>query len=117
MSASLSTTVPRAVSGARAWRRPFATTAVTFAALYALAVAVGLIVISLVRQPLTEGSSYYVDVARNLVNGRGLVIDAIWSYSTPPLTLPRPAFELWQPMASFVAAAPMYVFGATLNAA
>lgn len=35
------------------------------------------------------------------------MIDSIWSYSTPPLILPRPAFELWQPMATFVAALPM----------
>jgi hypothetical protein len=64
-----------------------------------------------------EGSAYYVAVARNLVNGRGLVTDALWSYATPPLVVPRPAFELWQPLASFVAAAPMTVLGPTLGAA
>jgi dolichyl-phosphate-mannose-protein mannosyltransferase len=117
MSASLTTTLPRGVARARAWRRPAATTALTVAALYGVAVVVGLLVIALVRQPLSEGTSYYVDVARNLATGRGLVVDAIWSYATPPLTLPRPAFELWQPMASFVAALPMAVLGPTFNAA
>jgi hypothetical protein len=117
MTASFSTTLPRAASGVRARRRPAVTTAVIFAALYGLAAAVGLVVIALIRQPLSEGSSYYVDVARNLVSGRGIVVDAIWSYATPPLTLPRPAFELWQPMASFVAAAPMAILGPSFNAA
>lgn len=116
MNASFTTTAGT-VAGARVWRRPAIATATTFAALYGLAVAVGLLVIALVREPLTEGTSYYVDVARNLVSGRGLVIDAIWSYATPPLILPRPAFELWQPVASFIAAAPMTVFGTAFNAA
>ena len=77
------------------------------AGLYTFAVAVRLWAAGLIAFPLSEGSAYYVAVARNLVAGRGLVIDSIWSYSTPPLILPRPAFELWQPMATFVAALPM----------
>jgi len=85
--------------------------------LYAFALAVRLFVVGLVSFPLSEGSAYYIAVARNVATGRGLVIDAIWSYTTPPLTLPRPAFELWQPMASFVAALPMAFFGTTFNAA
>lgn len=97
--------------------RPLVATVTSFAALYGLALAVGLVVIALVRDPLSEGTSYYVDVARNLVSGRGFVIDAIWSYATPPMTLPRPAFELWQPVASFVAAVPMAVLGPSFNAA
>ena len=117
MSASLAAINRRAVANARAWRRPAVATFITIVGLYGLAVAVGLVATALVREPLSEGTSYYVDVARNLVSGRGLVIDAIWSYATPPLTLPRPAFELWQPMASFVAAVPMTVLGPSFSAA
>jgi hypothetical protein len=72
---------------------------------------------ALVTFPLTEGSAYYVTVARNLAEGRGLVIDALWSYATPPLVLPRPAFELWQPLASLVMAVPMTVLGSSFAAA
>ncbi len=72
---------------------------------------------SLVRFPLSEGSAYYVAVARNMVTGHGPVIDAIWSYSTPPLVLPRPAFELWQPLASYVMAIPMLIVGPGFSAA
>ncbi len=50
-------------------------------------------------------------MSQNLAAGRGLVIDSIWSYATAPLILPRPAFELWQPLASFVYAVPMTVLG------
>lgn len=74
--------------------------------LYAFAFAVRLWAVGLISFPLTEGSAYYVTVARNVIALRGLVIDSVWSYATPPLILPRPAFALWQPMATFVAALP-----------
>jgi hypothetical protein len=67
--------------------------------------------------PDPEDVAYYVGVARNLVGGRGLVIDAIWSYATPPLTFPRPAFELWLPLPTILASAPMALFGPTFRAA
>jgi 4-amino-4-deoxy-L-arabinose transferase-like glycosyltransferase len=86
-------------------------------ALFAGALVVRAWAIGLIRFPMTEGSAYYVDVARNLATGRGLVVDAIWSYATPPLTLPRPAFELWQPLASILAAVPMALLGPTFDAA
>jgi hypothetical protein len=77
--------------------------------LYVFALTVRLWAVGLIHFPMTEGSAYYVAVARNLVSGRGLVVDSIWSYATPPLVLPRPAFELWQPIATLMAALPMSV--------
>jgi hypothetical protein len=85
--------------------------------LFGMALALRLWAIAQVQFPLTEGSAYYVAVARNLVDGRGLEIDAIWSYATPPLALPRPAFELWQPLASLIAAAPMTLLGSSFATA
>jgi hypothetical protein len=67
--------------------------------------------------PASEDSAYYVGVARNLLQGHGLVSNAMWSYATPPLVLPKPAFELWMPMATFVVAIPMALFGTTFGAA
>ncbi len=68
--------------------------------------------------PRPEDSAYYVGVARNLVEGRGLVSDALWTYQTPPLIVPpRPAFEVWLPLPTFLAAIPMALFGATFHAA
>ncbi len=67
--------------------------------------------------PKPEDTAYYVGVARNLLEGRGLVSDALWSYATPPLEFPRPAFEVWLPLPTFLAAIPMAVFGPTFAAA
>lgn len=67
--------------------------------------------------PKPEDTAYYVGVARNLLEGRGLVSDALWSYATPPLVFPRPAFEVWLPLPTFLAAIPMAVFGPSFAAA
>ena len=67
--------------------------------------------------PTPEDTAYYVTAARNLVEGRGLVSDAIWSYGTPPLVFPRPAFEVWLPLPTFLAAGAMAVLGTTFDAA
>ncbi len=67
--------------------------------------------------PKPEDTAYYVGVARNLLEGRGLVTDALWSYGTPPLEFPRAAFEVWMPLPSFLAVVPMAIFGVTFAAA
>ena len=67
---------------------------------------------SLVPFPIPEDTAYYYGVARNLVEGRGMVSDAVWSFQTPPLALPpRPAFEVWMPLPSLLAAIPMALLG------
>ncbi len=81
--------------------------------------AIGVFVVALVIRAATargmvflwpEDSAYYVGVARNVAEGRGLVSDALWSYGTPPLVFPRPAFEVWLPVPSLLAAIPMALF-------
>src|SRR4051794_22692927 len=67
--------------------------------------------------PKPEDTAYYVGVARNLLEGRGLVSDALWSYGTPPLVFPRPAFEVWLPLPTWLAAIPMALFGTSFAAA
>ena len=88
--------------------------------------ALGIFVVALVARiafagqvvfPKPEDTAYYVGVARNLVEGRGLVSDALWSYGTPPLVFPRPAFEVWLPLPTLLAAIPMAIFGPTLASA
>jgi len=81
------------------------------ALLFLLAFVVRIMAIGWVGFPPTEGSLYYLDVARNLVQGHGLTTDVLWSYATPPLSLPRPAFDLWLPLASVIAAVPMAIAG------
>jgi len=72
---------------------------------------------SVLTFPRPEDTAYYVGVVRNLVDGHGLVSNAIWSYQTPPLQFPRPAFEVWLPLPSFLAALPMALLGTTFTAA
>lgn len=86
-------------------------------ALYLLALAVRLLAASELPFPATEPSAYYVGVAQNLLAGEGLVSDGVWSYATPPLVVPKPAFELWLPMATFVSASAMSLLGSSYWAA
>ena len=67
--------------------------------------------------PKPEDTAYYFGVARNFLEGRGLVSDALWSYATPPLVFPRPAFEVWLPLPTFLAAIPRTVLGHSFAAA
>ncbi|HLA15831.1 MAG TPA: glycosyltransferase family 39 protein [Candidatus Limnocylindrales bacterium] len=94
-------------------REAFLTGLVIFAA----GLAVRLWAASEIVFPLPEDTAYYTGVARNLLEGRGLVSDSLWSYQTPPLSLPRPAFEVWLPLPTFLATGTMAAFGATFDAA
>jgi hypothetical protein len=86
-------------------------------AVFLVALAVRAWVMTQVTFPRPEDVAYYVGVARNLVEGHGLTSDAIWSFGTPPLSFPRPAFEVWLPLPTFLAAIPMALFGTTFAAA
>ncbi|HEX7495946.1 MAG TPA: hypothetical protein VF349_04885 [Candidatus Limnocylindrales bacterium] len=80
--------------------------------IFALAFAVRAIAAAAVGFPVPEDTAYYAGVARNVVEGRGLISDALWSYQTQPLTVPRAAFEVWMPLPSLLAALPMAVLSA-----
>ncbi len=92
-------------------------TVLSAGAIFLVALAIRAIAASLIVFPKPEDTSYYVAVARSLVEGEGLVSNAIWSFHTPPLTFPRPAFEVWLPLPTFLAAIPMAIFGTTFAAA
>jgi hypothetical protein len=76
-----------------------------------------LVAASFVVFPKPEDTAYYVAVAANILEGRGMVSDALWSYQTPPLEIPRAAFEVWLPLPTLLAALPMAAFGSTFAAA
>jgi hypothetical protein len=94
-----------------------AQTALVLIGVVAVAVIARALAAAVIVFPKPEDTAYYVGVARNLVEGHGLITDALWSYQTPPLILPRPAFEVWLPLPSFLAAVPMAIFGPTFGAA
>jgi hypothetical protein len=81
------------------------------AVVFGIALLLRIAAAAVVPFPIPEDTTYYYGVARNLVEGRGLVSDAVWSFQTPPLTIPRPAFEVWMPLPTFLAAIPMAIFG------
>jgi len=87
------------------------------AVLFAIALLVRAVFAMQIVFPKPEDTAYYVGVARNLLEGRGLVSDALWSYQTPPLELGRDAFEVWMPLPTFLAILPMALFGPTFAAA
>jgi hypothetical protein len=89
----------------------------TAGGIFLLALLVRIWAAAVITYPRPEDTAYYVGVARNLVEGRGLISDALWSYATPPLAFPRPAFEVWLPLPSFLAIPPMLLFGTTFGAA
>jgi hypothetical protein len=66
----------------------------------------GVIVLSLlayrVAGPLDVDGAYYFLVARNLAQGRGLAVDALWHFFQPTTELPQPAGDLWMPVASLL---------------
>ena len=66
--------------------------------IFVVAFLVRVVVAGQIVFPKPEDTAYYVGVARNLLEGRGLVSDALWSYGTPPLVFPRQAFEVWLPL-------------------
>src|SRR5258705_6595369 len=88
----------------------------SIALVFVAAVGVRVWAANLIVFPRPEDAAYYVGVARHLVEGRGLVTDAIWSFQTPPLTFPRPAFEVWLPLPAFLTAIPMLVLGTSFAA-
>ena len=90
--------------------------ALTALGIFAASLAVRAIFAAQIVFPKPEDTAYYVGVARNILEGRGVVSDALWSYSTPPLVFPRPAFEIWLPLPTFLAAIPMALFGTSFAA-
>ncbi len=81
--------------------------------IFALALVVRAVAAQTVVFPIPEDSAYYYGVARNIAEGRGIVSDALWSYQTPPLVLPRPAFEIWLPLPTLIIAPLMALAGST----
>jgi hypothetical protein len=85
--------------------------------IFVVALVVRAFVASVIVFPKPEDTAYYYGVARNLVEGRGLVSDALWTFLTPNLVVPHAAFEVWLPLPSFLAAIPMALLGTSFQAA
>lgn len=64
-----------------------------------------------IQTPGHGDSAFYYTVAKNLVLGRGLVVDYVWHYLNGFPDIPHYSSDFWHPLASFFMAAPMALFG------
>jgi 4-amino-4-deoxy-L-arabinose transferase-like glycosyltransferase len=86
-------------------------------ALFAAALLVRLWLALQLPFPQLDDPASYIQAARNLATGRGLVSDVLWNYwvSFPAVT--HPGNEFWMPAASMIMAGSLRLFGDTLLAA
>jgi len=74
-----------------------------------------------INQPRTSVNhgdiSFYYTVARNLVEGRGFVIDYIWNFWDQPQGFPTPSNVWWMPLPSVLCALGMAVGGVSYASA
>lgn len=86
---------------------------------------VGLFLISLIVRALTAwplqqpgyfDAYYYVNVARNLLHGQGLVEHVVWNFLDNPTAIPHPSHLYWMPLSTFLAYVGMWLFGDSYRA-
>ena len=71
----------------------------------------------LVKYPGWGDYSFYYTVARNLVLGRGFVIDYIWHFLYLPPQVTHYSNDYWMPLTSVLLAVPMTVLGPSVRSA
>jgi 4-amino-4-deoxy-L-arabinose transferase-like glycosyltransferase len=67
--------------------------------------------------PQLDDPAGYIQLARNIASGRGLVSDVLWSYWVSFPSVTHPSNEFWMPLASSFMAGSIRVLGDTLFAA
>ena len=75
-----------------------------------------LVLALLAEHPGLFDPNHYYNLARNLVAGRGFVIDYIWQYHHAPADVTHP-IDYWMPLAALYPAVGMKLFGGSLFAA
>jgi hypothetical protein len=76
-------------------------------AIYLVSVPVLALFARQVSGPLDIDSAYYFLVARNLAQGHGFAVDAVWHFFQPAASWPQPAGDLWMPLPSLLMVGPM----------
>lgn len=85
--------------------------------LFALALAVRLVFAARLVFPPLDDPAFYVQTARNLAAGRGLVSDVLWNYFVAFPSVTHPSHEFWMPLATLLMAGTIRVLGNTWFAA
>jgi hypothetical protein len=74
-----------------------------------------LVVYGFVHAPTYTDAYYYLNAANRIATGYGLSDPVLWTYIGMPESLPAPSHSYWMPMASFLAAAGMWLLDSPLN--
>jgi|WetSurMetagenome_2_1015567.scaffolds.fasta_scaffold25474_2 4-amino-4-deoxy-L-arabinose transferase-like glycosyltransferase len=86
-------------------------------ALFAVAFGVRLWLALQLPFPQLDDPAAYIQVARHIAGGRGLVSDVLWNYWIVFPSVTHPSNEFWMPLASLLMAGSVRVFGDNLLAA
>ncbi|MGQ9832339.1 MAG: glycosyltransferase family 39 protein [Candidatus Villigracilaceae bacterium] len=68
----------------------------------------------LAKTPGHADSAFYYTVARNIVAGRGLVLDYVFNYLDGLPPIPHYSNDFWHPLASYLLAIPMKLLGVSV---
>jgi len=83
--------------------------------LFLLALVVRVWLASAVTFPPLDDPAFYLTTARNVAAGRGLMVDALWSYQSQPDAISHPSHEHWMPLPTLLMALSMTLFGPSLS--
>jgi hypothetical protein len=61
--------------------------------------------------------AFYYSVAENVVAGKGLTTDYIWTYLSYPESITHTSHDFWMPLTSIIISLSLYIFGNSLSAA
>jgi hypothetical protein len=87
------------------------------AILFGLGFGVRLLYSRAVVFPPLDDPAFYLTTATNLISGRGLVVDVLWSYHGSPMNVSHPSHEIWMPLTTALIAAAFAVAKPSLQAA
>lgn len=88
----------------------------TYLVILVIAIIIRLYLATQAPNPGIFDPTYYFNLARNLVHGRGLVIDFIWQYHNPPADITHVP-DYYPPLTAIIAAVSMRLFGESVFAA
>ncbi len=83
-------------------------------AIFGAALLIRLLLVTRIVFPPLDDPAFYIQTARNLVAGRGLVIDVVWSQFVPFAAVTHPSHEFWMPMTTALMAVFIRLFADTL---